>query len=129
MDYMLKNISIQSGSNKTTFCNIYTSEGYSLTDMVLGGLASEDNLLSALENAEFDENYNLEKMRENFSKSQRVVVSFTYNDVKETMFYVPVHRTNWMLTYLIRESVIRMIFLDLQGLWSLEWQLRKGLSR
>ena len=106
MDYMLKNISLQSGSNNTTFCNVYTSEGYSLTDMVLGGLASEDNLLSALENAEFDEEYNLEKMRENFSKSQRGVASFTYNDVKETMFYVPVHRTNWMLTYLIRESVI-----------------------
>ena len=27
MDQMLENISLQSGSNKTTFCNIYTSDG------------------------------------------------------------------------------------------------------
>ncbi|MBR1729624.1 MAG: response regulator [Selenomonadaceae bacterium] len=106
MEYMLKNISLQSGSNNTTFCNIYTAEGYSLTNTVLGGLASENNLLSAMENAEFEDGYNIEKMREDFSKGQRGVTSFTYNDVKETMYYVPVHRTDWMLTYLIRESVI-----------------------
>ncbi|MBR2179348.1 MAG: response regulator [Selenomonadaceae bacterium] len=106
MEYMLKNISLQSGSNNTTFCNIYTAEGYSLTNMVLGGLASEDNLLSALERADFEDEYNIESMRNDFSKGQRGVTSFTYNNVKETMYYIPVHRTDWMLTYLIRESVI-----------------------
>ena len=106
MENMLKNISLQSGSNNTTFCNVYTEDGISLTNMVLGGLASENNLLSAMGNAEFEEGYSLEKMREDFSKSQRGVASFAYNNVHETMFYVPVHRTNWMLTYLIRESVI-----------------------
>ena len=34
MDYMLSNISLQSDSNNTTFCNIYSSEGNSLTNMV-----------------------------------------------------------------------------------------------
>ena len=106
MEYMLKNISLQSGSNNTTFCNIYTREGYSLTNMVLGGLASEDNLLSAMKRAEFEDEYNIEKMRNDFSEGQRGVTSFTYNNVKETMYYIPVHRTDWMLTYLIRESVI-----------------------
>ncbi len=106
MEYMLRNISLQSGSNNTTFCNIYTAEGYSLTNMVLGGLASENNLISAMKNADFEDEYNIEKIRDDFSKGQRGVTSFTYNDVKETMYYVPVHRTNWMLTYLIRESVI-----------------------
>ena len=106
MEYMLKNISLQSGSNNTTFCNIYTAEGYSLTNMVLGGLASEDNLLSALERANFENEYNIENMRNDFSKGQRGVTSFTYNNVRETMYYIPVHRTDWMLTYLIKESVI-----------------------
>ena len=106
MDYMLKNISFQSGSNNTTFCNIYTAEGYSLTNMVLGGLAGENNLITAMERAEFEDGYNIEKLREDFSKGQRGVTSFTYNNIRETMYYVPVHRTDWMLTYLIRESVI-----------------------
>ena len=106
MEYMLRNISLQSGSNNTTFCNIYTKEGYSLTNMVLGGLASENNLLSAMENANFEDEYNIEKVRDDFAKEQRGVTSFTYNGVRETMYYVPVRRTDWMLTYLIRESVI-----------------------
>ena len=95
MDYMLKNISLQSGSNNTTFCNIYTAKGYSLTNMVLGGLASENNLLSAMERADFEDEYNIEKMRDDFAKGQRGVTSFTYNNIKETMYYVPVHRTDW----------------------------------
>ncbi len=106
MDYMLKNISFQSGSNNTTFCNIYTAEGYSLTNMVLGGLANENNLIAAMENADFETGYSLENIRNDFVKGRRGVTSFTYNDIRETMYYVPVHRTDWILTYLIRESVI-----------------------
>ncbi|MBR1628426.1 MAG: response regulator [Lachnospiraceae bacterium] len=106
MEHMLSNISLQSGSSNTTFCNLYTKSGYSLTNAVLGGLASEDNLLNALENAAFEDNYSIDTIRSDFSESRTGVVSFTYNDIKETMYYVPVHRTDWMLTYLIRESVI-----------------------
>ena len=106
MDYMLGNISLQADLNNTTFCNIYDSEGDSLTNMVLGGLASEDNLLVALENAEFEEKYSVETMKSDFKEGKSGVVSFTYNGIRETMYYVPVHKTNWMLTYLIRESVI-----------------------
>lgn len=106
MDQMLENISLQSGSNKTTFCNIYTSDGHSLTQMVLGGLASEDNLLHALENASFEDGYTIDTIKNDFLNGSTGVVSFTYNNIKETMYYVPVHHTNWMLTYLIRESVI-----------------------
>ena len=106
MNTMLRNISLQSSANSTTFCNIYTSEGYSLTNTVLGGLASEDNLLSALENATFENGYDIEMVRNDFNNGQTGVVSFTYNNIKESMYYVPVHRTDWMLTYLIRESVI-----------------------
>ncbi|MBR1741047.1 MAG: response regulator, partial [Lachnospiraceae bacterium] len=34
------------------------------------------------------------------------VFSFTYDGIQETLYYVPVEGTDWMLTYLIRESVI-----------------------
>ena len=106
MERMLANISLQSGSNNTTFCNLYSSDGHSLTNTVLGGLSKEDSLLSALQNASFEEGYSLEKIKTDFSAGLTGVVSFTYNGIRETMYYVPVHGTDWMLTYLIRESVI-----------------------
>lgn len=106
MEQMLDDISLQSGSNKTTFCNIYTSEGHSLTNTVLGGLSSDNNLLEALKTASFEEGYSIDTIMKDFSERNTGVVSFTYNGVKETMYYVPIHRTDWMLTYLIRESVI-----------------------
>jgi signal transduction histidine kinase/DNA-binding response OmpR family regulator len=106
MEHMLENLSFESGSNNTTFCNIYTHDGYSVTNMVLGGLAKEDNLLSALETADFDNGYNAEDVRSDFKNGHTGVISFTYNNIKETMYYVPVRRTDWMLTYLIRESII-----------------------
>lgn len=106
MATMLESISFQSDSTGTTFCNIYTPDGKSLTNMILGGLASEDNLLSALENAVFEDGYELETMKTDFANNNSGVASFTYNGITETMYYVPIHRTDWILTYLIRESVI-----------------------
>lgn len=41
-----------------------------------------------------------------FKEGKKGVVSFTYGDVDETLSYVPVEGTDWMLSYLIRESVI-----------------------
>ena len=103
---MLDTISLRSGSNNTTFCNLYTKDGISLTKTVLGGLSNEESLLTALNNAEFEKGYNIENIKKDFSVGTTGVASFTYNNIKETMYYVPVHRTDWMLTYLIRESVI-----------------------
>lgn len=105
MDTLLSSISLQSNNN-TTFCNLYTADGVSLADTVLGGLASENNLLTAMTNATFEDGYSLEEMRQNFSQGKKGVVSFTYNGIRETLYYVPVTGTNWMLTYLIRESII-----------------------
>ncbi|MBR1396105.1 MAG: response regulator, partial [Selenomonadaceae bacterium] len=106
MNSMLKAISIESNDNNNTFCNIYTNEGVSLTNFVLGGLSKDNNLLKALEQAEFEPGSSLSVMRADFKIKKPGVVSFIYNDIKGTMCYVPVHGTNWMLTYLVRESVI-----------------------
>ena len=106
MNTMLEGVSLQSDNNNTTFCNIYTKNGTALTDMVLGGLASEDNLLGALEHADFDDDTSADDIRSDFENGKGGVVSFTYNDVKETLSYTPIDGTDWMLTYLIRESVI-----------------------
>ncbi len=106
MDTMLEGVSLISDNNGTTFCNIYTKEGKALTNMVLGGLAVEDNLLSALDQAEFEDGYSAEKVRYDYENGVNGVVSFTYNGTSETLSYVRVNGTDWMLTYLIRENVI-----------------------
>ena len=106
MNTMLEGVSLQSDNNNTTFCNIYTKDGNALTDMVLGGLASEDNLLKAMEHADFDDDVTADDLRSDFENGRGGVISFAYGDVYETLSYTPIDGTDWMLTYLIRGSVI-----------------------
>ncbi len=106
MNVMLAGVSMNAGSGGATFCNIYTADGIALTNMVLGGLSSEDNLLTAMKNAKYEEGYSYDRFVRDFQSGQRGVVSFTYNNIHETLSYVPVNGTNWLLTYLIRENVI-----------------------
>ena len=83
-----------------------TSDGIALSNTVLGGLAVEDNLLEAMRQANFEDGYTYEKFRDEFTGGKRGTVSFVYNGIRETLSYVPVKGTSWLLTYLIRESVI-----------------------
>lgn len=106
MREMLSGVSMQSQENGATFCNIYARGGVALSDTVLGGLAVEDNLRDAMKAAEFDEGYSYDAFLADFSEGRRGVTSFTYNGIPETLSYVPVEGTDWMLTYLIRESVL-----------------------
>ena len=105
MDEMLEGVSMQSDDTETTFCNIYTRDGIALTNVYLGGLAVEDNLLDAMKNAEFGSG-TYEQFLDDFRSGKRGEVSFTYNGTTETLSYIPVSGTDWMLTYLIRETVI-----------------------
>ena len=106
MKEMLAGVSMDPQKNGATFCNIYTHEGIALSDTVLGGLAVEDNLLEAMKIAVFEKEYSYDSFLRDFTEGNRGEVSFTYNDIRETLSYVPVEGTDWMLTYLIRESVI-----------------------
>ena len=106
MKRLFTGLSLQSDTNEMTFCNIYTKEGVALSDAILGGQASETNLYDALKKADFDRGYSYDQIKEDFDKGEAGVASFTYGDIQETLDYVPVTGTDWMLTYLIRESVI-----------------------
>ncbi len=106
MTNMIDMVSLQTDNNKTTFCNIYTQKGVALTNLVLGGLAQEDNLLDAMKNATYDTEISYVNFEKRFTKGKDGVISFTYNDIKETLYYEPIPNTDWVLTYLIRESVI-----------------------
>ena len=106
MGVMLSGVSMDAGSGGATFCNIYTTDGIALTNMVLGGLSSEDNLLTAMQSAEYEDGYSYDRFVKEFQSGQSGEVSFVYNGINETLGYVPVNGTDWLLTYLIRESVI-----------------------
>ena len=106
MEEMLSGVSMTTNTGDATFCNIYTESGTALTNAVLGGLAEEDNLLDAMKIAEFEAPYSYDGFARDFQSGTRGVVSFSYNGIRETLTYIPVDGTNWLLTYLIRESVI-----------------------
>ena len=106
MKELLSGVSMNAEENAATFCNIYTSNGAALSNTVLGGLAVEDNLIEAMKIAVFAEGSSYERFYDEFSSMTRGEVSFEYNGIKETLAYVPISGTNWLLTYLIRESVI-----------------------
>ena len=106
MDVMLQGASMKSQDSETTFCNIYTTDGIALSNTVLGGLAAEDNLLEALSHAEYEPGYSYENVRRDFSSCSPGVIAFTYGGIRETLSYVPVRGTNWLLTYLVREQII-----------------------
>ena len=106
MDEMLSGVAMSSQKSEVTFCNIYTKDGIALSTTVLGGLAVEDNLLEAMTKAQYDPGYSYDKVEQDFSEGNRSEVCFTYNGIQETLSYIPVKGTDWMLTYLIRESVI-----------------------
>jgi signal transduction histidine kinase len=73
---------------------------------VLGGLSVDDNLLTAMKDAEFENGYSYEDFVKQFQSNERGEVSFTYKGIRETLSFAPVSKTNWQLTYLVRESVI-----------------------
>ncbi|MBQ3322586.1 MAG: response regulator [Firmicutes bacterium] len=106
MEQMLRGVSINSTKDDATFCNLYGNNGVALTNAVLGEQASGTNLFDALAHAEFDAGYSLDQIKEDFQKGNKGVVTFTYKNNRETLSYVPVEGTDWLLTYLIKESVI-----------------------
>ena len=106
MDNMLSGVSMGSQDSDFTFCNIYTADGIALSNTVLGGLAVEDNLLEALRHAEYKDGSTVEKVISDFAEGRKGAVSFTYDGIDETLSYVPVNGTDWLLTYLVREKAI-----------------------
>ena len=113
MDEMLAGVSMTSQEENVTFSNIYSPEGYALSNLVLDGKANEDNLFEAMNHAVLEKGYSLETMKQDFKEGKKGVISFMYDGVEETMCYIPIKGTDWMLTYLIREHVISSRIIDI----------------
>ncbi|MDE6184948.1 MAG: PAS domain-containing protein, partial [Lachnospiraceae bacterium] len=92
--------------NRQTYCGLYYRNGESLTNEDFGNFKSENNILSALKEAEIDEKFSYEQLENDFAAGRSGQISFNYFGSREDLCYVPVEGTNWMLTILIGDNVI-----------------------
>ena len=88
-----------------TYFGLYSKKGENITDTELGPYISRHNLFAALKDV-IDEN-TLNENRDNFSNAVEGSITFTAGGTEETLVYVPVEQTDWMMVVLIRESVIQ----------------------
>ena len=101
-NHLLKEILLQTTTSELTFFNLYRRDGETLTDAA--PLVGGTNILTALDGATFDAGSSKERVAFDFANGRGGMVSFTFNGVKELLYYKPVRQTGWMLSFLIREN-------------------------
>ena len=106
IEEMLSSLMLRTDSNET-YCSLYHRNGEDLTNNEFGNIISGDNLLTALSEADIEEGFSYEQLVNDFTEGNSGQISFRYNDSLETLCYIPIENTNWMLTILIRNHVIR----------------------
>lgn len=105
IDEMLSSLTLQTNNNET-FCSLYYYNGESLTNEDFGNVKAGKNLLSALKDADIAQGYDFDLVKEDFEKGKSGHISFKYCDLHESLCYIPVEGTNWMMTILILDNVI-----------------------
>ena len=88
-----------------TYFGIYSKKGENLSDTELGPYISKHNLFEKLKKAVSEETLNEKKG--NFLDAVQGSITFTTNGTEETLCYVPIEGTDWMMVVLIHESVIQ----------------------
>ena len=105
IDEMISSLTLQTSYNET-YCNLYYRNGESLTTDDFGYLSAGKNLLFALSDADMAEGYQYVQFVDDFANGRPGQISFTYEEARENLCYIPVEGTNWMLTILIQDNVI-----------------------
>ena len=88
-----------------TYFGLYNKNGENISGTELGPYVSRHNLFPAIKDV-IDEK-TLSENRDNFSNAVEGSITFTANGTEETLVYVPIEKTDWMMVVLIRESVIQ----------------------
>ena len=106
MDNILDSISMQTDKNQT-FCNILFHDGRFLTKTEFGDLASQDNLLTFLEEGvTFDEGYSLDEIKKNLEEGKSGFTSFMNGNRHDYFYYRSITGTDWYLAVFINENII-----------------------
>ena len=88
-----------------TYFGLYSKNGENLSDTKLGDFISGHNLLDTVKKVIPEESWN--EHCDNFSNGVEGSITYTVNGSDETLCYVPVEGTDWMMVVLICDSVIQ----------------------
>ena len=84
---------------------LYSENGGNISETALGQLIGTRNIFDATKDNVSEEEWNA--FRDDFANGKRGTLTFTINDVVDTICYEPVPDTGWELVVMIRESVIQ----------------------
>lgn len=87
-----------------TYFGVYSKNGENISGTELGPYISMNNLFDAVKGVIPENTWN--ENRDNFLNTVQGSISFTADGTEETLCYVPIEETDWMMVVLIRESVI-----------------------
>ena len=90
--------------DSNTFFGLYYPNGENLTNMDIGPLSAKENLLDAMREILPEEEW--KNLSDNFSQGKGGGIEFNYSGSDELLYYVPIPKTNWMMTILIHEKLI-----------------------
>lgn len=105
IDKMLSSLTLQTNYNET-YCSIYHRNGEDLAGGDFGNFKAGNNLLLSLMEANIDNEFSYEQVENDFINGKLGQISFNYHGSHQTLCYIPIENTNWMLTILIRDNVI-----------------------
>lgn len=105
IDEMLSSLTLQTNHNET-YCSLYHRNGEDLAGGDFGNFKAGNNLLFALREANIDNEFSYEQVEDDFTNGKSGQISFSYQGSPQTLCYIPIEDTNWMLTILIRDNVI-----------------------
>ena len=86
-------------------CGIYYGNGENLAQTSFGPFDADENLLSAVQ--DHLEAKEWKRFHDGFQQGGQGEVEFSFEDSEKTLYYAPIEGTDWMLTTLISDSVIR----------------------
>lgn len=84
---------------------LYSANGGNISGTALDQLIGTRNIFDATKDNVSEEEWNA--FRDDFANGKRGTLTFTINDVVDTICYEPVPDTGWELVVMIRESVIQ----------------------
>jgi diguanylate cyclase (GGDEF)-like protein len=90
---------------ESTHFALYSANGGNISETELGTLIGTDNIFDATKGNVTEQEWNA--FRDDFAGNKRGTLTFTINDVVDTICYEPVPDTGWELVVMIRESVIQ----------------------
>ncbi len=89
----------------TTFFGLYYGNGENLSELDFGPFAADENLLEAMRGSLDSSAW--EALCKDFYDGGQGGIEFSYNGVRQTLYYSSIPDTNWVLTVLVADDLIQ----------------------